>query len=145
MEKTEQPPFLAIDYRILALDIKTAINGKTIDSSIILKLKLVYCYLLGLSKKCSEVYPEQAKMGETLGIGSRQVVGRCISLLESLGWISKTSRTGTSNLYEVKTVEQILVGVPREVIEEEKKFPESIQETVLIDDDDDDDDDDLPW
>ncbi len=45
-----EPPFLAIDYRIPALDIKTAINGKTIDSSTILKLKLVYCYLLGLSK-----------------------------------------------------------------------------------------------
>ncbi|CDL61718.1 hypothetical protein [Klebsiella pneumoniae IS39] len=40
----------------------------------------------------------------------------------------------------MKTVEQILEGIPREVIEEEKKFPESIQETVLIDDDDD-----LPW
>ncbi|MGG7913733.1 hypothetical protein [Klebsiella aerogenes] len=141
MEKTEQPPFLAIDYRILAFDIKTAINEKTIDSSTVLKLKLVYCYLLGLSKKCSEVYPEQTKMGKTLGIGSRQVVGRCISLLESLGWISKTSRTGTSNLYKVKTVEQILEGIPREVVEEEIYFPESIPDIVLIEDDNDD----LPW
>lgn len=138
----KEPPFLAIDYRILALDIKTDVNGKTIESSI--KLKLVYCYLLGLSKKCSEVYPEQTKMGKTLGIGSRQVVGRCISLLESFGWISKTSRTGTSNLYTVKTVEQILECIPREVIEEEKEFLESIQETVLIEDDNDNDDD-LPW
>ncbi|MEH3543619.1 hypothetical protein POV95_23310 [Klebsiella variicola] len=136
----KEPPFLAIDYRILALDIKTAINEKTIDSSTILKLKLVYSYLLGLSKTCEEVYPEQAKMGKTLGIGSRQVVGRLISFLESLGWISKTSRTGTSNLYKVKTVEQILVGVPREVKEEEKKFPESIPGIVLIEEDDD-----LPW
>ncbi|ENV9331909.1 hypothetical protein ACFK7G_000088 [Klebsiella aerogenes] len=136
------PPFLAIDYRILALDIKAAINEKTIDSSTILKLKLVYCYLLGFSKTCEEVYPEQTKIGKTLGIGSRQVVGRLISLLESLGWISKTSRTGTSNLYKVKTVEQILECIPREVIEEEKEFPESIQETVLIEDDNDDG---LPW
>lgn len=134
------PPFLAIDYRILAFDIKTAINEKTIDSSTILKLKLVYCYLLGLSKTCSEVYPEQAKIGKTLGIGSRQVVGRLISLLESLGWISKTSRTGTSNLYKVKTVEQILECIPREVVEEEISFPESIPDMVLIEDDDD-----LPW
>ncbi|WP_140415516.1 hypothetical protein [Klebsiella pneumoniae] len=43
MNKNE-PPFLAIDYRILALDIKTDVNEKTIDSSTILKLKLVYCY-----------------------------------------------------------------------------------------------------
>ncbi|EPN2402091.1 hypothetical protein ACTWBM_000405 [Klebsiella aerogenes] len=137
----KEPPFLAIDYRILALDIRTDVNEKTIDSSTVLKLKLVYCYLLGLSKKCSEVYPEQTKMGKTLGIGSRQVVGRCISLLESLGWISKTSRNGTSNLYQVKTVEQILEGIPREVVEEEIYFPESIPDIVLIEDDNDD----LPW
>ena len=62
MNKNE-PPFLAIDYRILALDIKTDVNEKTIDSSTILKLKLVYSYLLGFSKTCSEVYPEQAKIG----------------------------------------------------------------------------------
>ncbi|MCY2666281.1 hypothetical protein OXA80_00135 [Klebsiella pneumoniae] len=124
MNKNE-PPFLAIDYRILALDIKTDVNGKTIDSSIILKFKLVYCYLLGLSKTCSEVYPKQTKIGEKLGIGSRQVVGRCISLLESLGWISKTSRTGTSNLYTVKTVEQIL---------EEQDAP-TIQHSVVSADD----------
>ena len=37
------PPFLAIDYRILALDIKTDVNEKTIDSSTILKLKLNSC------------------------------------------------------------------------------------------------------
>ncbi|SYR87787.1 Uncharacterised protein [Klebsiella pneumoniae] len=140
MEKTEQPPFLAIDYRILALDIKTAINEKTIDSSTILKLKLVYSYLLGLSKTCEEVYPEQAKIGKTLGIGSRQVVGRLISLLESLGWISKTSRTGTSNLYTVKTVEQILEGIPREVKEEENKFHNFNTGIVLIEEDND-----LPW
>ncbi|MBF8469277.1 helix-turn-helix domain-containing protein [Klebsiella oxytoca] len=140
MEKTEQPPFLAIDYRILALDIKTDVNGKTIDSSIILKFKLVYCYLLGLSKTCSEVYPKQTKIGEKLGIGSRQVVGRCISLLESLGWISKTSRTGTSNLYTVKTVEQILEGIPREVKEEEKEFHDFNTIPVLIEEDND-----LPW
>ncbi|ENH5449007.1 hypothetical protein ABV844_004028 [Klebsiella pneumoniae] len=129
----KEPPFLAIDYRILALDIKTAINGKTIDSSIILKLKLVYSYLLGLSKTCEEVYPEQAKMGKTLGIGSRQVVGRLISFLESLGWISKTSRTGTSNLYKVKTVEQILEGIPHEA----KKEPPTptIQHSFVSDDD----------
>ncbi len=53
------PPFLAIDYSILALDIKTDVNEKTIDSSTILKLKLVYSYLLGLSKTCEKVYPEQ--------------------------------------------------------------------------------------
>lgn len=41
----KEPPFLAIDYRILALDIKTDVNEKTIDSSTILKLKLVYSYL----------------------------------------------------------------------------------------------------
>ena len=134
MEKTEQPPFLAIDYRILAFDIKTAINEKTIDSSTVLKLKLVYCYLLGLSKKCSEVYPEQTKMGKTLGIGSRQVVGRCISLLESLGWISKTSRNGTSNLYQVKTVEQILEGIPRET-KEEHEAPKIYTRAVVGDDD----------
>ncbi|HHL9189046.1 TPA: hypothetical protein ACQ850_004404 [Klebsiella pneumoniae] len=128
------PPFLAIDYRILALDIKTAINGKTIDSSTILKLKLVYCYLLGLSKTCSEVYPEQTKMGKTLGIGSRQVVGRLISLLESLGWISKTSRNGTSNLYQVKTVEQILEGIPRET-KEEHEAPKIYTRAVMGDDD----------
>ncbi|EJE5322768.1 helix-turn-helix domain-containing protein [Klebsiella pneumoniae] len=141
MNKNE-PPFLAIDYRILALDIKAAINKKTIDSSTILKLKLVYCYLLGFSKTCEEVYPEQTKMGKKLGIGSRQVVGRCISLLESLGWISKTSRTGTSNLYTVKTVEQILEGIPREVKEEEeeKEFHDFNTGIVLIEDDDD-----LPW
>ncbi len=136
MEKTEQPPFLAIDYRILAFDIKTAINEKTIDSSTVLKLKLVYCYLLGLSKKCSEVYPEQTKMGKTLGIGSRQVVGRCISLLESLGWISKTSRNGTSNLYQVKTVEQILEGIPRET-KEEHEAPKIYTRAVMGDDDSD--------
>ena len=141
MNKNE-PPFLAIDYRILALDIKAAINKKTIDSSTILKLKLVYCYLLGFSKTCEEVYPEQTKIGKKLGIGSRQVVGRCISLLESLGWISKTSRTGTSNLYTVKTVEQILEGIPREVKEEEeeKEFHDFNTGIVLIEDDDD-----LPW
>ena len=141
MNKNE-PPFLAIDYRILALDIKAAVNKKTIDSSTILKLKLVYCYLLGFSKTCEEVYPEQTKMGKKLGIGSRQVVGRCISLLESLGWISKTTRTGTSNLYTVKTVEQILEGIPREVKEEEeeKEFHDFNTGIVLIEDDDD-----LPW
>ncbi|MFM8059201.1 hypothetical protein [Klebsiella pneumoniae] len=133
MEKKEQPPFLAIDYRILAFDIKTDVNEKTIDSSTILKLKLVYCYLLGFSKTCEEVYPEQTKIGKTLGIGSRQVVGRCISLLESLGWISKTSRTGTSNLYTVKTVEQILEGIPRET-KEEQPTP-TIQHSVVSDDD----------
>ncbi|HHL1952121.1 Uncharacterised protein [Klebsiella pneumoniae] len=132
MNKNE-PPFLAIDYRILALDIKAAINKKTIDSSTILKLKLVYCYLLGFSKTCEEVYPEQTKMGKKLGIGSRQVVGRCISLLESLGWISKTSRTGTSNLYTVKTVEQILEGIPCET-KEEQSTP-TIQHSVVSDDD----------
>lgn len=51
MNKNELP-FLAIDYRILALDIKTTINEKTIDISTILKLKLVYSYLTGLSKTC---------------------------------------------------------------------------------------------
>ncbi|MGR7102662.1 helix-turn-helix domain-containing protein [Klebsiella aerogenes] len=127
------PPFLAIDYRILALDIKAAINEKTIDSSTILKLKLVYCYLLGFSKTCEEVYPEQTKIGKTLGIGSRQVVGRLISLLESLGWISKTSRNGTSNLYQVKTVEQILECIPRET-KEEQPTP-TIQHSVVSDDD----------
>ncbi|HBS7060380.1 hypothetical protein AAHY11_04015 [Klebsiella pneumoniae] len=138
----KEPPFLAIDYRILALDIKTDVNEKTIDSSTILKLKLVYSYLLGLSKTCEKVYPEQTKIGNKLGIGSRQVVGRCISLLESLGWISKTSRTGTSNLYTVKTVEQILEGIPREVKEEEeeKEFHDFNTGIVLIEDDDD-----LPW
>ncbi|EOZ0910244.1 MULTISPECIES: helix-turn-helix domain-containing protein [Klebsiella] len=136
----KEPPFLAIDYRILALDIKTDVNEKTIDSSTILKLKLVYCYLLGFSKTCEEVYPEQTKIGNKLGIGSRQVVGRCISLLESLGWISKTSRNGTSNLYQVKTVEQILEGIPREAKEEEKKFHDFNTGIVLIEDDDD-----LPW
>lgn len=138
----KEPPFLAIDYRILALDIKTDVNEKTIDSSTLLKLKLVYSYLLGLSKTCEKVYPEQTKIGKTLGIGSRQVVGRCISLLESLGWISKTSRTGTSNLYTVKTVEQILEGIPREVKEEEedKEFHDFNTGIVLIEDDDD-----LPW
>lgn len=138
----KEPPFLAIDYRILALDIKTDVNEKTIDSSTIIKLKLVYSYLLGLSKTCEKVYPEQTKIGKTLGIGSRQVVGRCISLLESLGWISKTSRTGTSNLYTVKTVEQILEGIPREVKEEEeeKEFHDFNTGIVLIEDDDD-----LPW
>ncbi|MBF8428123.1 hypothetical protein MU424_04395 [Klebsiella pneumoniae] len=136
----KEPPFLAIDYRILALDIKTDVNEKTIDSSI-LKLKLVYSYLLGLSKTCEKVYPEQTKIGKTLGIGSRQVVGRCISLLESLRWISKISRTGTSNLYTVKTVEQILEGIPREVKEEEKEFHDFNTGIVLIEDDDDD----LPW
>lgn len=130
------PPFLAIDYRILALDIKTDVNEKNIDSSTILKLKLVYCYLLGLSKKCSEVYPEQTKMGKKLGIGSRQVVGRCISMLESLGWISKTSRTGTSNLYTVKTVEQILEGMPRET-KEEHEAPKIYTRAVMGDDDSD--------
>ncbi|HBT1998491.1 hypothetical protein ACYAYC_06100 [Klebsiella pneumoniae] len=135
MNKNE-PPFLAIDYRILALDINAAINEKNIDSSTILKLKLVYCYLLGLSKKCSEVYPEQTKMGKTLGIGSRQVVGRCISLLESLGWISKTSRNGTSNLYQVKTVEQILEGMPRET-KEEHEAPKIYTRAVMGDDDSD--------
>ncbi|HBV3540628.1 TPA: hypothetical protein MDV18_005465 [Klebsiella pneumoniae] len=133
MNKNE-PPFLAIDYRILALDIKTAINEKTIDSSTILKLKLVYCYLLGFSKTCSEVYPEQAKIGKKLGIGSRQVVGRCISLLESLGWISKTSRNGTSNLYQVKTVEQILEGITRET-KEEHEAPKIYTRAVMGDDD----------
>ncbi|HHZ6980789.1 TPA: hypothetical protein ACWLVQ_001882 [Klebsiella pneumoniae] len=133
MNKNE-PPFLAIDYRILALDIKTDVNEKTIDSSTILKLKLVYSYLLGFSKTCEEVYPEQAKMGKTLGIGSRQVVGRCISLLESLGWISKTSRTGTSNLYQVKTVEQILEGIPRET-KEEHEAPKIYTRAVMGDDD----------
>lgn len=132
MNKNE-PPFLAIDYRILALDIKTAINEKTIDSSTILKLKLVYCYLLGFSKTCEEVYPEQTKIGKKLGIGSRQVVGRCIALLESLGWISKTSRTGTSNLYKVKTVEQILEDIPSEA-KEEQATP-TIQHSVVSDDD----------
>ncbi|HCB0058970.1 TPA: hypothetical protein MYL02_002063 [Klebsiella pneumoniae] len=138
----KEPPFLAIDYRILALDIKTDVNEKAIDSSTILKLKLVYSYLLGLSKTCEKVYPEQTKIGKTLGIGSRQVVGRCISLLESLGWISKTSRFGTSNLYTVKTVEQILEGIPREVKEEEeeKEFHDFNTGIVLIEDDDD-----LPW
>ncbi|HBR4857251.1 TPA: hypothetical protein ACWW9W_002632 [Klebsiella pneumoniae] len=136
----KEPPFLAIDYRILALDIKTDVNEKTIDSSTILKLKLVYCYLLGFSKTCEEVYPEQTKIGNKLGIGSRQVVGRCISLLESLGWISKTSRNGTSNLYQVKTVEKILEGIPREAKEEEKKFHDFNTGIVLIEDDDD-----LPW
>lgn len=132
MNKNE-PPFLAIDYRILALDIKTDVNEKTIDSSTILKLKLVYSYLLGLTKTCEKVYPEQTKIGKTLGIGSRQVVGRCISLLESLGWISKTSRTGTSNLYTVKTVEQILEGIPCET-KEEQSTP-TIQHSVVSDDD----------
>lgn len=136
----KEPPFLAIDYRILALDIKTDVNEKTIDSSTILKLKLVYCYLLGFSKTCEEVYPEQTKIGNKLGIGSRQVVGRCISLLQSLGWISKTSRNGTSNLYQVKTVEQILEGIPREAKEEEKKFHDFNTGIVLIEDNDD-----LPW
>ncbi|HCU2312700.1 TPA: helix-turn-helix domain-containing protein [Klebsiella aerogenes] len=130
------PPFLAIDYRILALDIKTDVNEKNIDSSTVLKLKLVYCYLLGLSKKCSEVYPEQTKIGKKLGIGSRQVVGRCISLLESLGWISKTSRNGTSNLYQVKTVEQILEGIPRET-KEEHEAPKIYTRAVMGDDDSD--------
>ncbi|NYY80147.1 hypothetical protein DMH27_02190 [Raoultella planticola] len=83
------------------------------DSSTILKLKLVYCYLLGLSKTCSGVYPEQTKMGKTLGIGSRQVVGRLISLLESLGWISKHPEQ-EHPIYTVKTVEQILEGIPRD-------------------------------
>lgn len=133
MNKNE-PPFLAIDYRILALDIKTDVNEKTIDSSTILKLKLVYCYLLGFSKTCEEVYPEQTKIGKTLGIGSRQVVGRLISLLESLGWISKTSRTGTSNLYTVKTVEQILEGIPRET-KEEHEAPKIYTRAVMSDDD----------
>ena len=132
MNKNESP-FLAIDYRILALDIKTDVNEKTIDSSTILKLKLVYCYLLGFSKTCEEVYPEQTKIGNKLGIGSRQVVGRCISLLESLGWISKTSRNGTSNLYQVKTVEQILEGMPHEA-KEEQPTP-TIQHSVVLDDD----------
>ncbi|MBL0815269.1 helix-turn-helix domain-containing protein [Klebsiella pneumoniae] len=132
MNKNE-PPFLAIDYRILALDIKAAINEKTIDSSTIIKLKLVYSYLLGFSKTCSEVYPEQTKIGKKLGIGSRQVVGRLISLLESLGWISKTSRNGTSNLYQVKTVEQILEGMPHEA-KEEQPTP-TIQHSVVLDDD----------
>ncbi|EPJ4743002.1 TPA: helix-turn-helix domain-containing protein [Klebsiella pneumoniae] len=132
MNKNE-PPFLAIDYRILALDIKAAINEKTIDSSTILKLKLVYSYLLGFSKTCEEVYPEQTKIGKKLGIGSRQVVGRCILLLESLGWISKTSRNGTSNLYQVKTVEQILEGMPHEA-KEEQPTP-TIQHSVVLDDD----------
>lgn len=132
----KEPPFLAIDYRILALDIKAAINEKTIDSSTILKLKLVYSYLLGFSKTCSEVYPEQAKIGKKLGIGSRQVVGRCISLLESLGWISKTSRNGTSNLYQVKTVEQILEGIPRET-KEEHEAPKIYTRAVMGDDDSD--------
>ncbi|HBQ3890777.1 MULTISPECIES: hypothetical protein [Klebsiella] len=140
MNKNESP-FLAIDYRILALDIKTDVNEKTIDSSTILKLKLVYSYLLGLSKTCEKVYPEQTKIGKTLGIGSRQVVGRCISLLESLRWISKISRTGTSNLYTVKTVEQILEGIPREVKEEEKEFHDFNTGIVLIEEDNDD----LPW
>lgn len=135
MEKTEQPPFLAIDYRILALDIKTDVNEKTIDSSTVLKLKLVYSYLLGFSKTCEEVYPEQTKIGRTLGIGSRQVVGRLISLLESLGWISKTSRTGTSNLYKVKTVEQILEGIPRET-KEEQEAPKIYTRAVMDDDGD---------
>ncbi|CAB5599140.1 Uncharacterised protein [Klebsiella pneumoniae] len=133
MNKNELP-FLAIDYRILALDIKAAINEKTIDSSTILKLKLVYCYLLGFSKTCEEVYPEQTKIGKKLGIGSRQVVGRCISLLESLGWISKTSRNGTSNLYQVKTVEQILEGIPRET-KEEHEAPKIYTRAVVGDDD----------
>ncbi|HHS9996541.1 TPA: helix-turn-helix domain-containing protein [Klebsiella pneumoniae] len=132
MNKNESP-FLAIDYRILALDIKTDVNEKTIDSSTILKLKLVYCYLLGFSKTCEEVYPEQTKIGNKLGIGSRQVVGRCISLLESLGWISKTSRNGTSNLYQVKTVEQILEGIPREA--KEAQTTPTIQHSVVSDDD----------
>ncbi|SLQ83629.1 Uncharacterised protein [Klebsiella pneumoniae] len=132
MNKNESP-FLAIDYRILALDIKTDVNEKTIDSSTILKLKLVYCYLLGFSKTCEEVYPEQTKIGNKLGIGSRQVVGRCISLLESLGWISKTSRNGTSNLYQVKTVEQILEGIPREA--KEAQTTPTKQHSVVSDDD----------
>ena len=49
MNKNE-PPFLAIDYRILALDIKAAINEKTIDSSTILKLKLVIVISWGSPK-----------------------------------------------------------------------------------------------
>lgn len=60
MNKNE-PPFLAIDYRILALDIKAAINEKNIDSSTILKLKLVYCYLLGLSKNAVKFIQNKQK------------------------------------------------------------------------------------
>lgn len=113
MEKTEL--FLKIDYKILALPIDFSIGGKAIDNSTILKMKLIYSYLLSLSKTCREVYPEQTKIGRTLGIGSRQVVGRCIALLENIGWILKTSRTGTSNLYTVRTVEDILNKSPQEV------------------------------
>lgn len=125
MKQTNKPelqPFLAIDYRLLALDIEIEMRGKAINEATILKSKLVYAYLLGLSKSCDEVYPEQETIGEKLGIGSRQVAGRCIAILETLGWITKVPRSGTSNLYMVKSLEEILknsqiLGVVKEELE----------------------------
>ncbi|HCC2919287.1 TPA: hypothetical protein M4267_004981 [Klebsiella pneumoniae] len=52
----------------------------------------------------------------------------------------KHRETEHQNLYEVKTVEQILEGIPREVKEEEKEFHDFNTGIVLIEDNDD-----LPW
>lgn len=134
--KQEQQPFLSVDYRLLALDLKIEMDGKAKKEETILKTKLVYAYLLGLSKSCDEVYPVHQTIAKKLGIGSRQVAGRCIATLETLGWITKVPRIGTSNLYMVKSLEEILkssqiLDVIKDEVKEELESLETKFEDII--------------
>lgn len=109
MNTTEQKPFLAIDYKLLSFEVKDK-SGKVVDS---LKHKLIYSYLSSLSRTFNEVHPRMDSIGDILGIGSRQVVMRCLKSLEEWGWIECNKRKGTSNTYLVNPVEDILSNIAR--------------------------------
>lgn len=93
-----QHPFLQVDYRLLALN-EIEHNGE--KHKLTLQSKLVYSYLLSLSKSFDTVRPSLQGIADQLGLGSEQVARREIKTLAKAGLVSVIERPGTSNAFVV--------------------------------------------
>ncbi|WP_052130580.1 helix-turn-helix domain-containing protein [Erwinia typographi] len=108
INKEKLEPFLAIDWELLALEVKDRSSEPVGKDT--LKHKMIYSYLLSLSRTFDAVYPEMETIAARLNIGSRQVAMRHIDDLETWGWIKRKNRAGTSNIYLIKPLKDVLNG-----------------------------------
>lgn len=67
--------------------------------------KSVYCFLLNYQMMTGKVFPSYKHIQDNLGIGSDNTIKKYLDELEKMGLVKAISRKGTSNIYELVTLE----------------------------------------
>lgn len=67
--------------------------------------KSVYCFLLNYQMMTGKVFPSYKHLQDNLGIGSDNTIKKYLDELENMGLLKAISRKGTSNIYELVTLE----------------------------------------